>query len=342
MTAALISRSDLFCAAFDDRGDEAFVDRDRDREVDVAEVVDGVAVEGGVDFRLAQGGDDRAFEDEIVDRDLARVVFFGAGFELGADAHERVGVDLDVEIKMRDRAEAGDEAIGDDFAHAGEADAGGFAGGNFGRGGFGFRSGSFAGRGGGTGCLDVFLDDAATGAGAFEAGEVDAFLSGDLFREGRGFDAAGLGFFFRGRRGSGLFLGRGFFPLGRGGFFSRLGFLFRGGFGFGLLGLVGLAAFAALFFRLAGIGGGGRVLALFADERDAVADVYLPAFLHVNFFQDAVIGRFPFHRRLVGLDFSQDFAGGHFVADFLLPTHERPLGHGVAQFRHLNLRHDGE
>ena len=58
-------------------------------EVDVAVLDDGVAVEGGVDFRLAQRGDDRAFEDEIVDCDFRRVVLFAAGFELGANAHER-------------------------------------------------------------------------------------------------------------------------------------------------------------------------------------------------------------------------------------------------------------
>ena len=45
-----------------------------------------------------------------------------------------VGIDFDIEIEMRDRPEAGDEALSDDLAHAGEGDAGGFASGNCGRG----------------------------------------------------------------------------------------------------------------------------------------------------------------------------------------------------------------
>ena len=67
-----------------------------------------------------------------------------------------------------------------------------------------------------------------------------------------------------------------------------------------------------------------------------------PPSSHVDFLQDAVVGRFPFHRRLVGLDLGQHFAGSHLIADFLLPAHQCPFGHGIAQFRHLNFRHGGK
>src|SRR4029077_15569508 len=76
-----------------------------------------------------------------------------------------------------------------------------------------------------------------------------------------------------------------------------------------------------------------------ADKRDFIANVHLPAFFHVNFGERSVLGRFPFHRRLVAFDFSNDFPGRNFVALFLFPRNERPLGHGVAQFRHLNFGH---
>ena len=52
-----------------------------------------------------------------------------------------------------------------------------------------------------------------------------------------------------------------------------------------------------------------------------------------------VLGRFPFHRRLVGFNFCNHFAGRNLVALFLFPRDERALGHGVAQLRHVDLRH---
>ena len=53
-------------------------------------------------------------------------------------------------------------------------------------------------------------------------------------------------------------------------------------------------------------GFGRSCFAFAADERDLVAHVHLAAFLDVNFRERSVLGRFPFHRRLVGLDFGDD------------------------------------
>ena len=97
-------------------------------------------------------------------------------------------------------------------------------------------------------------------------------------------------------------------------------------------------AFFLGFFALFG----RRFFAFCADERDPVAHVHFSAFLDVDLFQDAVVGRFPFHRRLIGLDLGQHFAGSHLIADFLFPAHQSPFGHGVAQLRHLDFRHDGK
>src|SRR5713101_59721 len=103
-----------------------------------------------------------------------------------------------------------------------------------------------------------------------------------------------------------------------GGFFfflSRRG-LFR--FFFGLF---------FLFFRFLFFFFFWSFLAFAADKRDFIANVHLPAFFDVNFGERSVLGRFPFHRRFVGFDFSNDFAGRNFVAFFLFPRDERPLGH---------------
>src|SRR6266481_2256703 len=90
-------------------------------------------------------------------------------------------------------------------------------------------------------------------------------------------------------------------------FLSRRG-LFR--FFFGLLFLFFWFLFFFFFWSF---------LPFAADKRDFIANVHLPAFFHVNFGERSVLGRFPFHRRLVGFDFSNDFAGRNFVALFLFP-----------------------
>jgi len=82
-----------------------------------------IALERSVHLRFAQSRYHRRFKDEIVDRDFGRVVFFTGGLQVSADTHERFGIDLDVEIKMRDRPETGRKTLGDHLAHSGEIDA---------------------------------------------------------------------------------------------------------------------------------------------------------------------------------------------------------------------------
>ena len=127
-TASLISRSDLFCAARHDRRDQSIFDRDRDREIDILILHDRVVIEGSVDLRHLHRGVDRGFEDEIVDRDLGGVAPLARGFQLGARRHQRAGIDLDLEIKMRHRAFALDEALRDHLAHPAEMNARAFRG----------------------------------------------------------------------------------------------------------------------------------------------------------------------------------------------------------------------
>src|SRR5205807_4664742 len=45
------------------------------------------------------------------------------------------------------------------------------------------------------------------------------------------------------------------------------------------------------------------------NERDLIADVHFSALFNVNFGERSVLGRFPFHCRLVGFDFSDYIAG---------------------------------
>ena len=82
-----------------------------------------------------------------------------------------------------------------------------------------------------------------------------------------------------------------------------------------------------------------RFLAFSTDEGDLVADVYLAAFLDVNFRERPVFRRFPFHRRLVGFDLGKHFAGGNLVSLLFLPRDQSALGHRVTELRHLDFRH---
>src|SRR4029077_4781319 len=82
-----------------------------------------------------------------------------------------------------------------------------------------------------------------------------------------------------------------------------------------------------------------RFLAFAANERDPVTDIYLAAFFHVNLGKRSILGRFPFHRCLVGLDFGEHLASRNPVALLFLPRDESALRHRVAQFGHLDFRH---
>src|SRR4029077_2887896 len=75
------------------------------------------------------------------------------------------------------------------------------------------------------------------------------------------------------------------------------------------------------------------------DEGNPIAHVDLAALLDINLGEGSVLGRFPFHRRFVGLNLSENFTGRDLVALLFFPRDESALGHGVAQFGHLNFRH---
>src|SRR6266496_2038670 len=184
---------------------------------------------------------------------------------------------------------------------------------------------------------------------AFHAGKVNTELGRDSPRHGRRFYSRFLGlwwqpcrlrrrhaclyrlFFLFRLRWRGLFL-LFLFRLRR----LRLFFLFC----FVFLRLLffrffrfGLFLFFFLLFRLR------RFLALTTDECDLVADVYLATFLDVNFGKRPILRRFPFHRRLVCLDFGEHFASRNLIALLFLPRDESALGHRVAQLGHLDFRH---
>src|SRR5207249_3606168 len=173
---------------------------------------------------------------------------------------------------------------------------------------------------------DIGFSDATVGTSSFNGGKIDTKLSRNSSRDWRRSYSRfltivdlrnGRSFFF-------FFLSR--HRLLR--FRLRLLFLFLFGFWF-----FRFLFFFGRFFLLRSF------FAFSADERDLVADVHLPAFFKINFGERAILGRFPFHGRLVGFDLSNHFAGRNFVALLFLPRDEGAFRHGVAQLRHLNLRH---
>src|SRR6266480_2307343 len=114
-------------------------------------------------------------------------------------------------------------------------------------------------------------------------------------------------------------------------FFLLFGFCFFLFFGLWLIPFFFCRFFLLPFF--------GRFLAFATNERNLVADVYFATFFDVNFRERPILRRFPFHGRLVGLDFGEHFTGRYFIALLFLPRDKSTLGHRVAQLRHLNFRH---
>ena len=150
---------------FDDRSNKAVLDGHGDGEVDVGVFDDGVAIVGGVDlwhFGCGAGGGEK---DKVVDGEFLGTVLFGHGIEFLAQGHERSAIHRDAEVEVRNLGFAGEEALGDGFAHAGERDGFFFAGDAVGGadGGCGGNSGSPTPDGCG---FDILFDDASGGAGA--------------------------------------------------------------------------------------------------------------------------------------------------------------------------------
>ena len=113
------------------------------------------------------------FEDEIVDGVFVAAGLFGSGIDLGAQGEDGAGIHFDVEIEVRDLRFGIEEALGDDGAHAGQRDAGVVRTGHRTDGlhGLGSTAGS-----GNRGRLHVHADNAAAGAGTFEAAQIDTAL----------------------------------------------------------------------------------------------------------------------------------------------------------------------
>src|SRR5207302_4075511 len=154
-------------------------------------------------------------------------------------------------------------------------------------------------------------------ASSLYAGKIYSEFSRDLPRDRRRFYSRFLAFVLCGLSSLGIwFLFLGFFLFLFFGFrFFRLLFFFLRLLFFFLL-LFGLR----LFFFLR------RFFAFSADERNLIADVHLAAFFDVNFGERSVLGRFPFHCRLVSFDLRDHITGRNFVALFLFPCDESPLG----------------
>ena len=286
----------------------------------------------------------RRFQNEIVHRDFCGIGAFPGGLQFPARGHQRPGVDFNGEIKMRDGTQTLHEPFGNSFAHAGKLNARTFAG-------FDGRCGRFCrrcrllrrGRFRFRRCSDICFGHAAVGAGSFDTRKIDTELGSDTTRDGRGFYSCLVTLVdFCG--------GRGFFLFGLGAFLTFLLFLRWRGFLFFFLSFGRLFRFGLrflfffcfrllLFFLFRFVFLFRCFFTFFANERDLVADIYLSAFLDVDFGERAVLGRFPFHCRLVGLDLGQDLTGRNFVALLFLPRNERSLRHRVAELGHLDLRH---
>ena len=186
-----------------------------------------------------------------------------------------------------------------------------------------------AGAAGFSGGEDVGATDAATGAGAFHAGEVDALFLSELPGEGGNLEAGAVD--DRSRIGA---LG-----LRRGGGLG-VGLLFR------LFRFVGLflvfGVVGALFLRLFRLGRGlflGRGFdgfAFLADGAEGFADRDLFAFAGEDLDEGAVEEAFELHRGFVGLDLGEHVAGDDLVALLLQPFDQRAHRHGVAEFRHFD------
>ena len=117
-SADLLERELLGIA--DHRSDETILDGDRNREIHASIFNDGIASEGGVDLRLLHGGAGHRGKCDIVEGDLPAA----GGDVLLAEGHHRGGVDLDREIEVRNLGLAGEQALGDDAAHAGKRNLG--------------------------------------------------------------------------------------------------------------------------------------------------------------------------------------------------------------------------
>src|SRR5437773_7668982 len=210
---------------------------------------------------------------------------------------------------MRHRTEAFHEALRNDLAHAREWNTRAFACLNrrrrlrfsfcattVGEHGYRFR-----------GSAHVGFGDTTVRAFTFHVGKINAEFGCDATRDRRRFNTRFFWLFsLGGRRGACLYS---FLLLRRSSFFVfrfRRRRLFR--FNLGPLFFL-LCRFRPFFFFLFRRFLLWRSLAFAPYERNSFADVYLSAFLDINFCQRPILRLFPFHCRFILLNLGEHFAG---------------------------------
>jgi hypothetical protein len=145
---------------------------------------------GNATERLGAG-----LEDEVVDGELHALRFEG-GVELFAEGEERGGVEFDFDVEVRELGLRFQQAARDGAAHIGDGDGAFLLDGALGGGEPGLRGeGGEVGRSRGTCGLgeDIGAHDAAAGAGAGEARDVELLLRGQLARQRRNLHATAGG-----------------------------------------------------------------------------------------------------------------------------------------------------
>src|SRR6185503_7600677 len=71
------------------------------------------------------------------------------------------------------------------------------------------------------------------------------------------------------------------------------------------------------------------IFAIFQQQGDGLINFHtFGASRHQNFAELSFIDRFDFHRRFIGLDFSQHLSGLHLIAFFFKPAGQLAFGHG--------------
>ena len=108
---------------FDDGSDEAVVYCDGNGDPDVGELDNVVAIIRSIRFRDGDGGIDERFDDKVIHGIFITVARFGLGIDLLTQGHERAGVDLEVEVEVRDGRLGNKKAISDDLTHRGKLDS---------------------------------------------------------------------------------------------------------------------------------------------------------------------------------------------------------------------------
>lgn len=155
----------LSVGGFDNGGDQTSGSRDSDGDVDGVVLADRLTLPGGVDGGDLLGSSGDGLDEEVVDAEL--VLALGGRVERLAELHELAHGDCRGDEEVGVLADGLLQTVCDGLAHAAEGEV--LVG----------SSGGASSRRGGSGLLDVVLGDLATGAGALQAGQLDALLNGE-------------------------------------------------------------------------------------------------------------------------------------------------------------------